>query len=186
MCRTISVNYLVQIGTFCHLKIISKFCIVTPWYYCMVWFYTLQGLQGYQICNFWPSRLISMDFTSCSKFERKFESVWLWSGHVAVSDRGVPVQPDRVSEPFDLSLIQGPRLIHTDSDLVLILAAGSWFNERAERREGLTGGLGFWRCSRFWGTVSSPGDSEHRGWLSGEVSEVEVDDSGQDCSPENH
>jgi hypothetical protein len=36
----------------------------------MVGFYTLQEFQGYKVCNFWTSGLISIDFISCSKFER--------------------------------------------------------------------------------------------------------------------
>jgi hypothetical protein len=89
-------------GTFCHLKIISKLCTVTLWYYCMVGFYTLQGFQGYQVCNFWPSRLFSIDFTSSVhflKFENQFWiRVWLnltgadYAGDVAVPDWLVPIR----------------------------------------------------------------------------------------------
>jgi hypothetical protein len=33
-------------------------------------FYTFLGFQGYQVCNFWPSRLFSRDFTSSGQKQR--------------------------------------------------------------------------------------------------------------------
>jgi hypothetical protein len=71
----------------------------------MVGFYTFQGFQGYKIYNFWIGRLISMVFRSCSKIERKLNLFDFQTGHVAVSYWEVMVRPDRVSEPWDLSLI---------------------------------------------------------------------------------
>jgi hypothetical protein len=71
--------YLVQTGTFCHLKFISKICAVTPRYYCMIGVYTLQGFQGHKICKLWPSGLFSMEFTRSGpnlwfEFEFKIEN----------------------------------------------------------------------------------------------------------------
>jgi hypothetical protein len=42
-----------------------------------------------------------MDFTSCSIFERIL-NLFDFTGHMALSNRWIPVQPDRASEPLDL------------------------------------------------------------------------------------
>jgi hypothetical protein len=60
--------YLVQIGSYCHLNFISKLYTVTLQCFCITGF-TLQGFQGYKICNFWTGRLFSMEITRFSKFE---------------------------------------------------------------------------------------------------------------------
>jgi hypothetical protein len=102
MCRTFSMNYLVRIGTFCHLKIISKLCTVIVWYYCMIGFYTFQGFQGYEICKSWPSRLFSRQFTSSGHimwFEfQNWNQNWPgltgsdWTGYVATYHWAIPIR----------------------------------------------------------------------------------------------
>jgi hypothetical protein len=63
-------NYLVLRYYLNYLKFTSRFCTVTIRYYYTFGFYTFVGFQRYIICEIWFSRLISIDFTSCSKFER--------------------------------------------------------------------------------------------------------------------
>jgi hypothetical protein len=68
-------NYLVLISNLKKLNFTSISCTVTMRYSCIVVFYTLQGFQGYKICKIWFSRLISIDFTSCSQIEKNLNFV---------------------------------------------------------------------------------------------------------------
>jgi hypothetical protein len=68
----------------------------------MVGFYTLQGFQGYQICNFWPGRLFSIDFTSSEhilSFEIRIQNEFDlksdradYAGDVAVTHWPIPIR----------------------------------------------------------------------------------------------
>jgi hypothetical protein len=82
MCRTISMIYLVQIGSYCHLNFISKLYTVTLWYYCIIGFYTFQGIQRYKVCKNWTCRVISMEFTRSSLKQRFEFEIWkrIWLG----------------------------------------------------------------------------------------------------------
>jgi hypothetical protein len=60
-------NFMVFISHFCYLNFTSKLCTEPPWFLCTVVLYTFLGFQWYQVCNFWPGRLISMEFTSSAQ-----------------------------------------------------------------------------------------------------------------------
>jgi hypothetical protein len=94
----------------------SKICTVPLWFLCKFVFYTLQGFQGYLICNFWQSRLFYIDFTSSAQ-NLEFE-IWIWTridwfdwgltslADVAASYRLVPFLLE-VSKPSHQILIGG-------------------------------------------------------------------------------
>jgi hypothetical protein len=69
MCGTKVMNYLVKISILNRLKFISKFHIVTMYYFCVIRFYTFLGFHWYKISNFWTCRIFSMHFTSFSIFD---------------------------------------------------------------------------------------------------------------------
>jgi hypothetical protein len=60
------------IGHFANLFFTSKLYNVPLWFLRVNVFYTFQGFQGYQICNFWPSGLFYIDFTRSAQ-NLKFE-----------------------------------------------------------------------------------------------------------------
>jgi hypothetical protein len=62
--RTKVIKKMVFITHFCHFIFTSKFCTVPLRFLYVFVFYTFLGFQGYQFCNFWPSTLFSIEFTS--------------------------------------------------------------------------------------------------------------------------
>jgi hypothetical protein len=153
MYKTFSMIYLVQIGNYCHLNFISKFCTVTMLCFWTIGFYTFQGFQGYKVCKFWPYRTISMKFTSFSIYEFVSNLFELWKGHVALSHLRVPFRVDLKRDPLDLMEFGPPRSGHTGLLSYLIWAVD--FESNGEQRWGEDHHrqLGFWHVAsevRHW------------------------------------
>jgi hypothetical protein len=84
--RTKVMNFMVFISHFAILFFPSKLCTVPLWFLSIFVFYTLQGFQGYLICNFWTSILFYNDFTSCSR-NLEFEN-WIQTSFDSVDQGG--------------------------------------------------------------------------------------------------